>query len=179
MSIYSFKRQESVLNYGSIKDFLESEYGMTNNVYDRDQWADFYGTDNSDQSNETPLTESFFRKCPKCKINDCGIGSTGRIRPYCKSCETEYAKERYETRRSFINSYKTEIGCQHCGYNAHPVALEFDHIDPSTKKFSIGSQLMSMSWKSIHEEIVKCQVLCANCHQIHTYESNHYAVRRS
>jgi hypothetical protein len=58
MSIYSFKRQESVLNYGSIKDFLESEYGMTNNVYDRDQWDDFYGTDNSDQSNETPLTAS-------------------------------------------------------------------------------------------------------------------------
>jgi hypothetical protein len=58
MSIYSFKRQESVLNYGSIKDFLESEYGMTNNVYDRDQWADFYGTDNSDQSNETPPTAS-------------------------------------------------------------------------------------------------------------------------
>jgi hypothetical protein len=121
---------------------------------------------------------SSFRKCPKCKINDCGTGSTGRIRPYCKSCETEYAKERYEARRSFINSYKTEIGCQHCGYNEHPVALEFDHIDPSTKKFSIGSQLMSMSWKSIHEEIAKCQVLCANCHQIHTYESNHYAVRR-
>jgi hypothetical protein len=58
MSIYSFKRQESVLNYGSIKDFLESEYGMTNNVYDRDQWDDFYGTDNLDQSNETPLTAS-------------------------------------------------------------------------------------------------------------------------
>ena len=58
MSIYSFKRQESVLNYGSIKDFLESEYGMTNNVYDRDQWDDFYGTDNSDQSNETPPTAS-------------------------------------------------------------------------------------------------------------------------
>jgi hypothetical protein len=58
MSIYSFKRQESVHNYGSIKDFLESEYGMTNNVYDRDQWDDFYGTDNSDQSNETPLTAS-------------------------------------------------------------------------------------------------------------------------
>jgi len=59
MSIYSFKRQESVHNYGSIKDFLESEYGMTNNVYDRDQWDDFYGTDNSNQSNETqPIVSS-------------------------------------------------------------------------------------------------------------------------
>jgi len=56
MSIYSFKRQESVSNYGSIKEFLESEYGMTNNLYDRDQWDDFYGTSNSKQSNETPPT---------------------------------------------------------------------------------------------------------------------------
>jgi hypothetical protein len=58
MSIYSFKRQESVSNYGSIKEFLESEYGMTNNLYDRDQWDNFYGTDNSKPSNETPPTVS-------------------------------------------------------------------------------------------------------------------------
>ena len=58
MSIYSFKRQESVFNYGSIKDFLGSEYGMTNNLYDRDQWDDFYGTFNSNQLKETLPTES-------------------------------------------------------------------------------------------------------------------------
>ena len=58
MSIYSFKQQKSVSNYGSIKDFLESEYGMTNNLYDRDQWDDFYGTNNSKQSNDTPPTVS-------------------------------------------------------------------------------------------------------------------------
>ena len=58
MSIYSFKRQESVFNYGSIKEFLESDFGMTNNVYDRDQWDDFYGTDSSDQSSEDTVTFS-------------------------------------------------------------------------------------------------------------------------
>ena len=58
MSIYSFKRQQSVSNYGSIKEFLELESGMTNNTADRDQWDDFYGTDNLDQSNETPPTAS-------------------------------------------------------------------------------------------------------------------------
>ena len=31
---------------------------MTNNVYDRDQWDDFYGTDNSNQSNEIQPTAS-------------------------------------------------------------------------------------------------------------------------
>jgi hypothetical protein len=58
MSIYSFKRQESVLNYGSIKEFLESEYGMTNNVYDRDQWDDFFVKSKSEESNEIQSTVS-------------------------------------------------------------------------------------------------------------------------
>jgi hypothetical protein len=93
-------------------------------------------------------------------------------------CEKEYYQKRYLARREFINGYKLDVGCQACGYNEHPVALEFDHIDPSTKKFSIGSQLMSMSWKAIHDEIAKCQVLCANCHQIRTHDNNHYATRR-
>jgi hypothetical protein len=31
---------------------------MTNNRYDRDQWDDFYGTSNSEESNETLPTES-------------------------------------------------------------------------------------------------------------------------
>jgi hypothetical protein len=58
MSIYSFNQQKSVSNYGSIKEFLELESGMTNSTADRDQWDDFYGTDNSDQSDETPPTAS-------------------------------------------------------------------------------------------------------------------------
>jgi hypothetical protein len=58
MSIFSFKRQESMSNYGSIKEFLELESGMTDNTADRDQWDDFYGTDSSSQSNETLPTKS-------------------------------------------------------------------------------------------------------------------------
>jgi hypothetical protein len=62
MSIYSFKQQKSVSNYGSIKEFLESESGMINSTADRDQWDDFYGTDNLDQSNETQPTASSLEK---------------------------------------------------------------------------------------------------------------------
>jgi hypothetical protein len=58
MSISSFKGQLSGCNYESLKGFLESDFGMTNNLYDRDQWDDFYGTSNSKPSNETPPTVS-------------------------------------------------------------------------------------------------------------------------
>jgi hypothetical protein len=58
MSISSFKGQPSGYNYASLKDFFESDFGMTNNLYDRDQWDDFYGTSNSKPSNETLPIES-------------------------------------------------------------------------------------------------------------------------
>jgi hypothetical protein len=58
MSIFSFKRQESVSNYGSIKEFLELESGMTNSTAAKDKWADFYETGNLKPSNETPPTAS-------------------------------------------------------------------------------------------------------------------------
>jgi hypothetical protein len=42
--------------------------------------------------------------------------------------------------------------------------LEFDHIDPETKLFSIGN----IWWKSytiLLEEVKKCQLLCYDCHK--------------
>jgi hypothetical protein len=45
-------------DYLSIKEYLESDFGMTNNRYDRDQWDDFYGTNNSEESETTQPTEN-------------------------------------------------------------------------------------------------------------------------
>ena len=104
-------------------------------------------------------------KCARCKEAD--RYSTG---PYCRPCSKAYYKERLAERRAYIHAVKTAVGCEMCGYNAHPAALEFDHIDPTTKKHSIGRELISLSMKKLKEEIAKCRVLCANCHQIHTYE---------
>ena len=64
-----------------------------------------------------------------------------------------------------------ESGCELCGYNTHPAALTFDHIDPSTKVFNV-SDYGQRSWEAVIREIAKCRVLCANCHNIHS--SNNY-----
>lgn len=48
----------STADYLSIKEYLESDFGMTNNVYDRDQWDDFYGTSNSEESETTQPIEN-------------------------------------------------------------------------------------------------------------------------
>ena len=72
------------------------------------------------------------------------------------------------------DAIKLEKGCELCGYNEHPAALDYDHIDPSQKEFSIGEAIGQAQGKQrILDEIAKCRVLCANCHRIHTYDNHH------
>ena len=54
--------------------------------------------------------------------------------------------------------------CGLCGYNKCESALEFHHIDPSSKLFGIGSG-DTRSWESVREELDKCVLLCSNCHK--------------
>lgn len=45
--------------------------------------------------------------------------------------------------------------------------LQADHIDKATKKFSIASAYSKNS-KELWEEVAKCQLLCACCHEAKT-----------
>lgn len=56
--------------------------------------------------------------------------------------------------------------CSKCGYDKCLAALEFHHLDPSAKEFSV-SKAMS-NWKStkkIKKELSNCILVCANCHR--------------
>ena len=55
--------------------------------------------------------------------------------------------------------------CEKCGYNKSLSALEFHHLDPSEKDFSIGNGGNSKSWEKIKVELDKCILVCANCHR--------------
>jgi len=57
-----------------------------------------------------------------------------------------------------------------CGYNGHHSALTFDHIDPITKVFNLADY-KKYGWEALLNEVLKCRVLCANCHNIHTYNT--------
>lgn len=101
---------------------------------------------------------------------------------YAKNREQGAAKGRafLEKRRRWwqvrLNSYKIEKGCARCGYDEHPAALEFDHIDRSVKEFNISvlttrlSQYREEDINQMWTEVAKCQVLCSNCHRIKTWE---------
>ena len=67
-------------------------------------------------------------------------------------------------------------GCSVCGYNAHPAALDFNHVQ-GIKEFNV-SQDPKVALARLLAEIDKCEVLCANCHRVHTYENRHWQTNR-
>ena len=102
----------------------------------------------------------------------------------CRSCRSAYkrehylanrqryidqARERKEVRRLKRTRYLIEFfsthPCVDCG-ERDPVVLEFDHL--RDKLFEITQALPDRSWKSILDEMDKCEVVCANCHRRRT-----------
>ena len=119
--------------------------------------------------------KSMIGVCPKCNDRQRHVSNS---QSYCRPCGRQVTRDRNkkqrEERRAWIDEYKTSRGCCKCGYNDHPVALELNHIDPSEKAFTISRVLGSgYTWPTVLAEIEKCNVMCSNCHQIHTYENKH------
>lgn len=131
------------------------------------------------------------KKCNKCgqlKENEFYSKNPSRkdgLNSRCKTCQSEYIKQHYLKRKEYYvskaklsNQRKSEwlreiknlykIACVECGYDKHVEALDFHHKDRETKSFDIN-QAKSQSKKAIIEELNKCEVLCANCHRIRTY----------
>jgi hypothetical protein len=76
---------------------------------------------------------------------------------------TSVVKRRKKIKEKAIN-YKGGC-CQKCGYNKCVGALEFHHLNPNEKDFSLSSNGYSLSWETIKKELDKCILVCANCHR--------------
>ena len=78
----------------------------------------------------------------------------------------EYMKEKYKEN---VSKYKELLGgkCVRCGSTEH---LEFDHIEPDLKSFTITSRIHTAPEEVILEELKKCQLLCSQCHDEKTLE---------
>lgn len=73
--------------------------------------------------------------------------------------------------RKWLNDLKVSRGCKRCQYRQHPAALDFHHRDGEKKEFSLAEAFNGgYGMARILAEIEKCDVLCANCHRIDTYE---------
>lgn len=90
----------------------------------------------------------------------------------CKDCRNLESREYKRKTSNLVKRWKLRKGCANCGFKArHSVQLDIDHIIPKRKKTK-DRQAINTGWsrKRLKEELAKCQVLCANCHRLKTYE---------
>ena len=80
----------------------------------------------------------------------------------------------YENVKNFRQRLKVRLlyaagdKCAICGYDKCRTALEFHHLDPNEKDFTLATNANIATEKAL-EEIKKCILVCANCHrEIHS-----------
>lgn len=79
----------------------------------------------------------------------------------------EWQRIRREASQEALIQYKLARGCSDCGYRKDHRALQFDHL-PGTIKLATVPRLAGSNEKAMWKELLKCDVVCANCHCIRT-----------
>jgi len=109
------------------------------------------------------------KHCPRCKTEKSLVdfyqrrGKKGGS-VYCRPCTNEQAIERQRGFKQKCVEYKGGE-CEECKYNTYIGALEFHHIDPLTKKFTLATRKLTSFSEEIKQELDKCLMLCSNCHR--------------
>lgn len=86
-----------------------------------------------------------------------------KIQYICKFCNNYLSKLRRINIKKQAVEYKGGK-CEICEYNKYLAALEFHHLDPSQKDFTISTK-GKKGFESIKNELDKCQLLCCRCHR--------------
>ena len=101
----------------------------------------------------------------------------------CKQCQKAYAKSHYAANRSYyiskataskkkaypanlhkVNEHKARHACKYCP-ESDPCCLDLHHRESADKEYSIANKLGDYSWAALEKEILKCDVVCSNCHR--------------
>jgi hypothetical protein len=101
----------------------------------------------------------------------------------CKKCQQEYAKNHYILKKDYyilkskvnkktfyqnnlnkINKYKANQTCMYCT-ESDPCCLDLHHRESDKKEYTIANKLANFSWANLEKEILKCDVVCSNCHR--------------
>lgn len=124
-------------------------------------------TDNQMTSGSIPPSSTMLKTC-KHHGETVHVIDAGKKYFRCRVCRVEAV----DRRRKLVKQKAVDLlggKCEKCGYNHYIGALEFHHKDPNHKDFEITS---SLSWDRIEAEVLKCTLLCANCHR-----EEHYRIR--
>lgn len=90
----------------------------------------------------------------------------------CSTCTNKkFRNKNYKKIYAIIGT-----SCSICGYDKCSNALEFHHINPFEKEYTIA-QILNRNINFIKQELDKCILICANCHrQLHENDIGLYTV---
>jgi hypothetical protein len=111
-------------------------------------------------------------------------GRRDGVQTYCKPCRAVIDHERYERtrgtrvparmwergRHDWLLTLKAGRPCTDCGRIFPPEVMQWDHVPGAPKLGNISTDLRGRSREQILAEIAKCELVCANCHAIRTFE---------
>ena len=135
------------------------------------------------------LTSGVTTSCGKCRVNplfkeeekECILCKNKFIannikRLYCYECSpqglnpTDALRFKKRKVKNMLINYKGGK-CSICGYDKCQGALQFHHLDPNEKEFTLSQVNLNdtdFSIEKMKKEVDKCILVCANCHsEIH------------
>ncbi len=124
-------------------------------------------------NNEYEVLKSIRKVSKKLKLSR----NTVRKHLTKKIAWTKNDSEKVKTKSDYVTDFrkkrKIELilykggKCENCGYNKISGALQFHHINPKEKSFTIGGRNYSL--ENMKKEADKCLLICANCHaEVHS-----------
>lgn len=108
----------------------------------------------------------------------------GRRQVHCRTCQSAINQRQYQANRekrlaqvranwlrvkSAFDDLK-RAPCSDCGQTFHPCQMDWDHRDGSVKVSSITKLLKNGRLVAARAELEKCDLVCANCHRMRTYQ---------
>lgn len=133
------------------------------------------------------------KTCIGCKsrlpLSAFGIHKRDGHQSRCISCKKTYQKEWHQKNKprrllqiktyqkritketvERVNKLK-EFPCMDCGRNFPAIAMDFDHREGEVKVDDISVLVCRKraSFETILQEIAKCDLVCACCHRVRTY----------
>jgi transposase len=166
-SAISRERLEQLVGQGASLNDLSEVLGLS--VSTVRHWLQKYGLETSGMGWRRQQTrcareaglKQITRSCAHHGMTTFILEGRGYYR--CAKCRQE-AVTRWR-RRAKLRLIKAAGGCcVLCGYDRHPAALHFHHLDPTQKRYTLSRAGHTRNFAEAVEEAKKCVLLCANCH---------------
>ncbi len=113
-----------------------------------------------------PILEGTKRICSGCLKDFIFYKHKAMTSKFCAACVSKTYRRKIKLKAVEYKGGK----CRKCGYNKCVGALDFHHLEPYKKDFTISGN--AGKWEKIKKELDKCELLCKNCHaEQHFFEA--------